>query len=121
MSNVTLSARNFATSTANQGWIPYATSAPWDLSTPPSTTDGPKIVYAQFRDADEGLHYAQARYLMQYLQEEGLLNAFVRRALAQQFGITPAGFQACLDGLVSARWVTVSVDPDGLYCIELTQ
>ena len=37
-----------------------------------------------FRDGDEGLHYAQARYLMQYLQEEGLLQAFVRTALEQQ-------------------------------------
>ena len=41
--------------------------------------------------------------------------------LAQQFGIAPADFQACLDGLARAGWVTVRTDPDGLCRIELEQ
>jgi hypothetical protein len=39
---------------------------------------------ARFRDADEGLHYAEARYLMMYLQEQGLLRRYVARARALQ-------------------------------------
>ena len=50
----------------------------------------------------------------------GLLTGSIR-ALAQQFGIAPAGIQACLDGLVRAGWVTVRTDPDGLCRIRLEQ
>lgn len=39
---------------------------------------------AQFRDGDEAAHYAQARYLMLYLQERGQLRAFIKRALELQ-------------------------------------
>jgi hypothetical protein len=39
---------------------------------------------ARFRDDDEALHYAEARYLMLYLQEHGLLRSFVARARATQ-------------------------------------
>ena len=50
----------------------------------------------------------------------GLLTGTIR-ALAQQFGIAPAGIQACLDGLVRAGWVTVRTDSDGLCRIRLEQ
>jgi hypothetical protein len=39
---------------------------------------------ARFRDDDEGLHYAEARYLMLYLQEHGALRGFVARARQTQ-------------------------------------
>jgi len=57
---------------------------------------------AQFRDDDEGLHYAQARYLMQYLQEEGLLQEFVHRALKTQDAAA-----ALKDTLGEKRWRTL--------------
>ena len=41
------------------------------------------------------------------------------QALAGRFGTTPAGFLACLDGLVRAGWVTVSTESDGLCRIGL--
>jgi hypothetical protein len=41
------------------------------------------------------------------------------QALAGRFGTMPAGFRACLDGLVRAGWVTVSTEPDGLCRIRL--
>ena len=61
---------------------------------------------AQFRDADEALHYAQARYLMQYLQEEGLLQAFVKRALKQQHD-DPTAALALKATLGEQRWRTL--------------
>ena len=39
--------------------------------------------------------------------------------LAATFAATPDGFLACLDGLVRAGWVTVSIDPDDRWRIEL--
>ncbi|MBL8956136.1 MAG: hypothetical protein JNK82_35510 [Myxococcaceae bacterium] len=61
---------------------------------------------AQFRDADEGLHYAQARHLMQYLQEQGLLRDFVRRALKQQHE-DPTAALALRQTLGEERWRTL--------------
>ncbi len=61
---------------------------------------------ARFRDEDEGLHYAQARYLMQYLQEEGLLQEFVRRALKQQRE-DPTAALALRQTLGEPRWRTL--------------
>lgn len=58
---------------------------------------------AQFRDADEGLHYAQARYLMQYLQEEGLLHRFIHRALELQ-AEDPTAARALRETLGPKRW-----------------
>lgn len=37
------------------------------------------------------MHYAQARYLMLYLQEKELLRPFIKRALAQQAEDPSAG------------------------------
>jgi hypothetical protein len=59
-----------------------------------------------FRDGDEALHYAQARYLMLYLQEEGLLHDFVRRALDQQRQ-DPSAAQALIQTLGPRRWSTL--------------
>jgi DNA-binding MarR family transcriptional regulator len=39
--------------------------------------------------------------------------------LAQQFGVTPDDFSACLDELVDVGWVTVEADPDGRLRIRL--
>lgn len=61
---------------------------------------------AEFRDEDEGLHYAQARYLMQYLQEEGLLHDFVKRALEQQRQ-DPTAATALRQTLGAQRWRTL--------------
>ncbi len=61
---------------------------------------------AQFRDENEGLHYAQARYLMQYLQEEGLLQDFVQRALKQQHE-DPTASRALRQTLGETRWRTL--------------
>jgi hypothetical protein len=60
---------------------------------------------AEFRDEDEGLHYAQARYLMQYLQEQGLLQAFIRRALRE-----PSAAAALKATLGEAKWKTLDAD-----------
>jgi hypothetical protein len=38
----------------------------------------------QFYNDDDGVHYAEARYLCYWLQERGVLASFVRRALAEQ-------------------------------------
>ena len=54
---------------------------------------------AQFRDEDEGLHYAQARYLMMYLQEEELLRDFIARALKDE-----SAAHALRATLGEARW-----------------
>lgn len=56
-----------------------------------------------FRDGDEAVHYAQARYLMLYLQEKGLLRAFIKRALDQQLK-DPSGATALKETLGAAEW-----------------
>jgi hypothetical protein len=56
-----------------------------------------------FRDEDEAVHYAQARYLMLYLQERGLLKAFIKRALEQQQQ-DPTGATALRETLGPAEW-----------------
>jgi hypothetical protein len=58
---------------------------------------------AQFRDDDEAVHYAQARYLMLYLQERGLLRTFVKRALEQQKK-DPTGAIALRETLGPSEW-----------------
>ncbi|MBL8910467.1 MAG: DUF1570 domain-containing protein, partial [Archangium sp.] len=58
---------------------------------------------AQFRDEDESVHYAQARYLMLYLQERGLLKTFVKKALGQQKK-DPTGATALRETLGAAEW-----------------
>lgn len=58
---------------------------------------------AAFRDEDEAVHYAQARYLMLYLQERGLLKTFVKKALEQQKK-DPTGATALRETLGSAEW-----------------
>lgn len=60
---------------------------------------------AGFRDDDEAVHYAQARYLMYYLQEKGLLHAFVKKALQTQ---DAAG--ALKETLGPAAWKTLDAD-----------
>ncbi len=60
---------------------------------------------AAFRDDAEALNYAQARYLMMYLQEKDLLHAFVRRALAQQNGAA-----ALKETLGPKAWQTIDAD-----------
>lgn len=64
-----------------------------------STTD------AQFRDDDEAVHYAQARYLMLYLQEKDLLHAFVAQAVKTQ---DPA--EALKATLGAKAWKTIDAD-----------
>lgn len=58
---------------------------------------------AQFRDEDEAVHYAQARYLMLYLQERGQLKTFVKKALEQQKE-DPTGATALRETLGPAEW-----------------
>jgi hypothetical protein len=58
---------------------------------------------AQFRDEDEDVQYAQARYLMLYLQERGLLKTFVKKALEQQKK-DPTGATALRETLGAAEW-----------------
>lgn len=58
---------------------------------------------AQFRDEDEDVHYAQARYLMLYLQERGLLKTFVKKALEQQKK-DPTGATALRETLGPVEW-----------------
>ncbi len=45
----------------------------------------------EFRDADEGLHYAEARYLLYYLQEKGLLHDYYRQFRAHA-AADPTGY-----------------------------
>ncbi|MBN1942564.1 MAG: hypothetical protein JW849_04635 [Phycisphaerae bacterium] len=45
-----------------------------------------------YGDADSGLYYAQARYLLYYLQEKGKLRTYYRRFLANA-RIDPTGYQ----------------------------
>lgn len=59
-----------------------------------------------FRDADEAVHYAQARYLMLYLQERGLLKTFIKKALEQQKK-DPTGATALRETLGAAEWKTL--------------
>lgn len=56
-----------------------------------------------FRNEDEGVHYAQARYLMLYLQEKGLLQHFIKKALAQQKK-DPTGATALKETLSQPGW-----------------
>lgn len=58
---------------------------------------------AQFRDENEAEHYAQARYLMLYLQEKGLLRAFIKRALEQQKK-DPTAATALRETLGATEW-----------------
>lgn len=39
--------------------------------------------------------------------------------LAFRFGVEPEDFLRCLDGLVSANWVTIKVEPESVLRIEL--
>ncbi|MBA3458282.1 MAG: hypothetical protein H0T42_34690 [Deltaproteobacteria bacterium] len=48
--------------------------------------------HGAFYDDHSGVHYAQSRYLMYYLQEHGLLREFYRRFRAER-GEDPTGFQ----------------------------
>jgi hypothetical protein len=57
---------------------------------------------AQFRDDDEAAHYGQARYLMLFLQERGLLQKFVKRALELQAEDPTAG--RALQETLGADW-----------------
>jgi hypothetical protein len=76
---------------------------------------------AQFRDDDEADHYGQARYLMLYLQERGLLVRFVKRALELQTEDPTAGralketLGADWKGLDATwrRWVATLRFPEG--------
>lgn len=52
----------------------------------------------EFYGDDSGVNYAMARYLMQYLQEQGKLRAFVA-ALREGNAADPSGYQAMLDSL----------------------
>jgi hypothetical protein len=54
-----------------------------------------------FYSDDSGLHYAEARYLLYYLQEKGLLVTFYRRFSAGGDG-DPTG-RAALEGVLGAR------------------
>jgi hypothetical protein len=61
---------------------------------------------SQFRDENEGEHYAQARYLMLYLQDEGLLRPFIAKALSQQ-DTDPTAARALRETLGEKRWRTL--------------
>jgi hypothetical protein len=72
-----------------------------------------------FYNDDRGTHYAQARYLCFYLQQQGLLVKFYREFLGQQ-KTDPTGFQ-------SLRKVLAEPDMDGFktkwekYVLGLTR
>ncbi|MBS1148361.1 MAG: glycogen branching enzyme [Myxococcaceae bacterium] len=66
---------------------------------------------ATFRDDDEAVHYAQARYLMLYLQEQQLLRPFIRRVLEQQ-RTDPTGGTALRQTLGEEGWKRL----DAAFC-----
>jgi hypothetical protein len=56
-----------------------------------------------FRNEDEDVHYAQARYLMLYLQETGKLRPFIQKSLQQQQQ-DPTAATALRETLGPAEW-----------------
>lgn len=64
----------------------------------PSFRELAELDAARFYDDDAGTNYAQARYLLYYLQERGVLRAFYRAARADR-GNDPTGYAALVRAL----------------------